>query len=76
MFNDIGKKIKLLAEMICIVGIIFSIIVGLVNASLYNEKIIFSVVMWLIGPLLSWIGSFTLYGFGELIDKVTSIEKS
>ena len=29
-----------------------------------------------IGSLFSWIGSFFAYGFGELIDKATEIEKN
>lgn len=30
----------------------------------------------LAGPLLFWIGSFFVYGFGELIDKACDIEKN
>lgn len=30
----------------------------------------------LIGVLASWIGSFFIYGFGELIDKAAQIERN
>ena len=32
-------------------------------------------VLLFVGPLASWISSFTLYGFGELIDRTASIDE-
>lgn len=32
------------------------------------------VIIMVLGSLLSWIGTWLLYGYGELIDKVTDIE--
>ncbi|MBO7677436.1 MAG: hypothetical protein J6S49_07980 [Erysipelotrichaceae bacterium] len=60
MFKDIGNKMKSLAEILCILGIIASAIAGSV---LGNFLII------IIGALASWLSSFGLYGFGELIDQ-------
>lgn len=85
MFENIGKKIKTLAEILCWIGVISSVIGGIVlvakGASLSDggtPMIIIGIATIIIGPLLSWISNFVLYGFGEHIDdtkKVTELEK-
>ncbi len=67
MFNNIGEKIKGLAKFVCWVGIIVSVIVGLVIMSMSGELLLLGIVIGLIGSLLSWLGSFALYGLGQLI---------
>ena len=75
MYDNIGGKIKGLAKVICVIGIIVSVIAGL-NVFSDNEQDEFlGVLYFIIGPLLSWIGSFCLYGFGELIEKTSNIEQ-
>ncbi len=89
MFKNIGKKIKALAQVICWIGIILSIIAAvsslILGASTVNYvgaaiggytlvgSIIYSVIILIVGPLVSWLGSFFLYGFGELIDNSSKI---
>ena len=73
MFKNIGKKIKGLSTMICIIGIIVSIIGGL--ACMYVHFALFILIAG-VGSLLSWIGSFFMYGFGELIDTTCQIRES
>lgn len=71
MFKNIGKKIKTLAKVICIVGIVASVILGIsmiLTSTQTGYGIIIGIVYLLLGPLFSWIGSFALFGFGELID--------
>lgn len=79
MFTNIGAKIKTLASAIAWIGIIGSIIGGLamVAVGLDSEEIfiLFGVLTAIVGSLTSWIGSFLLYGYGELIDKVTQIDR-
>ena len=70
MFDNIGAKIKKLAEIITIGGIIVSVGIGTMNENFRG------IVIALLGSLVSWISSFLLYGFGELIEKVTAIEKN
>ena len=71
MFDKIGTKIKNLATFITVLGIIVSIISGII--------IMVNVVWWLgliiiiLGCLFCWIGSFFAYGFGEIIDKLNEI---
>ena len=74
MFKNIGFKIMTLAEISCWICFVISLIVGIIN--IYNgivarevSLILINGILWIIlGPLLSWIGSFLLYGFGRLIE--------
>lgn len=66
MFDNIGKKIKSLAEVVTTLGIVFSILAGIVN--MINTGFLVGVVFMAIGILLSWISSFFIYGFGQLIE--------
>ena len=80
MFKNIGKKIKTLAVVIfaiemCVV--IFSGIAAIggsfaipgTRSTAAIGGIAAAAGIWGIGFLTSWISSFFLYGFGELIDK-------
>lgn len=79
MFNNIGGKIKGLAKFMCWLGIIVSVIAGIIliigatNRNGYysytdTNMIITGILVMVMGSILSWIGSFVLYGFGELVD--------
>jgi hypothetical protein len=70
MYDNIGEKIKGLATAITVLGIIVSIISGLLLFSL-NQKA--GLVTILIGCIISYVSNLCLYGFGELIVKVTVI---
>ena len=68
MFEDIGSKIKNLSKFICCIEIIACIVVGIVMAAT-NENLIFArILVAVMGALLSWVGAFILYGFGQLIE--------
>ncbi len=75
MFNNIGGKIKALAKVVTWLGILGSVISGIVmisNANSYyrtNSALIWSGLLTIVlGSLFSWLASFILYGFGELVD--------
>lgn len=71
MFDDIGDKLKTVAKVFCWIGIVFSVIMAIVlfaSNDRYNPTILPGFICLIIGPLASWLGSLTLYGFGELID--------
>lgn len=78
MFDNIGGKIKTLAKVICWIGIIVSIIAGIVAgvAMGSGSGVLVAILIIVIGALCSWIGSFLLYGFGELIDNTKKIEEN
>lgn len=85
MFKNIGKKIKTLAVVIFIFELIGVFILGLITmiggaaaSSIMGSNgvgvagvtgVFGGILIWIVGFLSSWIGSFFLYGFGELIDK-------
>ena len=78
MFDNIGRKIKVLAQAVCWVGIVLSIIIGLVVivSAIASDTLIgflYGFIIMIVGSLASWVSSFFAYGFGELIEKTTEI---
>ena len=84
MFENIGKKIKTLANVLCWLGIIVSIITArimfiMAEAASYDTDGLYiglGFSFLFLAPLFSWINSFFIYGFGELIDKICDIERN
>lgn len=80
MFRNIGRKIKTLALVLfwitLVSGVIASMILGIMlcirGARYYSMYFLagFGVIIFgsAISFLVSWIGSFFMYGFGQLID--------
>lgn len=78
MFNDIGKKIKVLAYFGFIIGIISSIIISIIlfaNSQGEAYIILFGFLSLCIGPILSWIFSWFLYAWGDVVDNVQAIKE-
>ena len=67
MFDNIGDKIKALAKVLTIFGIVISVIYGM--GLMVMNLFFVGILVMVLGSLLVWIGSFTLYGFGELINQ-------
>lgn len=77
MFDNIGSKIKSLAKIVCWVGIIITVIAGIVMlASGGDVSSPIGLVLVIAGPIISWISSFFVYGFGELIEKTSEIAEN
>ena len=81
MFDHIGGKIKAVAKAVCWIGISLSILLGLILLiALSTESpaigIAVAIPVTVLGAFLSWIGSFTLYGYGELIELSAKIEQN
>ena len=69
MFDNIGSKIKTLAKVVCWIGIIGSIIAGIAMiATMGSVGVLSGLLTIVLGTLLSWVGSFVLYGFGEMVE--------
>ena len=66
MFDHIGSKIKIVAQVITWIGILASLIGGIVIMALTESPSGFLVMI--AGSLVSWLSSLTLYGFGQLIE--------
>ncbi len=75
MFENIGGKIKGLAKVIFWIEAI-----GLGSWALFfvenMENPLFPLLLAAAGILVAWISSWFLYGFGEIIDKLTEIEEN
>ena len=83
MFSNIGGKIKVTAKVFCWIGIIVSVASGLGMivagfSGMWTQAasivtILGGIGTALLGSLLSWVGSFMMVGFGELIENTAEI---
>ena len=85
MFKNIGRKIKGLAIVLCWICIVASIIFGIIilvgagNLRISRQKgitILSGIGVALGGSLISWVGSFFLYGFGQLVENSDKLSHS
>ena len=85
MYNNIGKKIKGLVKVLLTISIIFIAIAAVAGiiaafasgmeagpAILVAIGILIAAALWI---LITWISTWMLYGYGEIVDKVAEIEK-
>ena len=72
MFNNVGGKIKGLAQVLTWIGIAASIIGALIQT---KTSIILAVLTLGLGILFSWLSNLVLYGFGELVENSSIIAK-
>lgn len=82
MFDKVGEKIKILSQVLCWLGIIFSIILSIgmfiAASDSYNNEVAYMMLGFIylvVGPIASWLSSLFIYGFGELISKTSNLEK-
>ena len=69
MFSNIGGKIKTLAKIIFAVEAVIIVIWAFkLLFSEYEEVRLTGLIVLVVGLLVSWISSWFLYGFGELIE--------
>ena len=74
MFKNIGRKIKVLAQVVFWVGVIGSCVAGLVVMAEMESAI--GLLIMLGGGATALISGWLAYGFGELIDKTTEIAQN
>lgn len=75
MFYEIDLKIKRLAKIIFVIGILASII-GALGILIEDSDLIVASISTVIGGVIATvISSLFIYAFGELLDKITKIEK-
>ena len=74
MYNNIGQKIKQFATVLFTIGTICSILSGSYIVIVSNlEASATGILIVIMGSFLSWVSTFLLYGFGELIERTTEI---
>lgn len=66
MYDNIGDKIKTVAVVSCVLGIIASVIWGVVTMF---ASFLVGLLVIVVGCLCSWLGTLTFFGFGELIEE-------
>ena len=87
MYTNIGGKIKLLAKVWAWLGIVASVGAAIaqlmINQAPYGMvdgislmSILAAVGIVIAGTLISWVSSWALYGFGELISKTSEIAEN
>ena len=76
MFSNIGRKIQVAGKVFCWIGILLSLVGGVMvwftfiaSGQLPDAMAVISGILTvIIGALLSWVGSFTMIGFGKLVE--------
>ena len=76
MFDNVGKKIKGLAEVVFFLEIMAFIIIGFVVIAKGGSFLAWGILIFALGAISAWISALLLYGFGELIDKICDIERN
>ena len=72
LYSNIGGKIKSWAIAIFVLEALAAIIWGF--SLLGNELFLAGVLVLIVGPIVSWISSWLLYAFGELVEKTVENE--
>lgn len=73
MKENVGRTIKTIANVCYIIGIILSIIAGLILATEISGAFI---LISIIGPLVLFVPYYMMFGFGEIIIKLYEIEEN
>ena len=70
MFNyeNIGDKIKGLAQMTFVVEAIAAVITGIALMASDEDLILYGLLVLIAGPIIAWVSSWLLYGYGQLIE--------
>lgn len=83
MFKNIGNKIKIFAKVMCFFGIGISVVYGVIILTTLGARsvgVFYSILISLLAAgllsLAAWVGSFTLYGLGQLIDNSDKLVKN
>ena len=72
MFNNIGKKVKIMAQVICFIGIVAWIIVG-ISYCLHWRAFFTGILVAILGSFLSWLSSLALYAIGHIAENTEAI---
>ena len=75
MFDNIGRKIKNLAELVTMLGIAFSVIGGFIICCIDEHLILPGLMVGAAGCFVSWLSSLWMYAFGQQVESTENIEK-
>lgn len=74
MFDNISCKIKAIAWIEFVVGVIASLISGIVMMFLGNWFVLYGGLCIVLGCFVAFVLAVLIYGFGELIERTVRIE--
>lgn len=74
MFDNIGGKIKTLTKVLMWISISVFFIYGIVL--IFDNEVLKGFLVMVVGFLGSWLSSFFLYGFGQLIENSDNLVKN
>ena len=75
-YDNIGGKIKGLAKAAFIVEAIAAVLSGLVMFAEDDDMFLIALLVAIVGPIVAWVGSWLLYGFGQLIENSDTLVKN
>lgn len=76
MFNNPGQKIQSFAKFVFIFGTTLSVlcallsIFGILNSTqdvVVAMNLLYTIIILVVGPIVSWLNGLFIYGFGQLI---------
>ena len=76
MYEKVGEKIKIIAKVICVIGVVVSVIYGIYMWTLSSELFFAGLLIAVIGSLASWVSSLFTYGFGVIISNTEAIKQN
>ena len=76
MYDNIGSKIKGLAKVTFYVEAVAAIIGGIALMVEDEDLAAMGLLLMIVGPLVAWVSTWLIYGFGELIDKACDIAQN
>ena len=67
-YDNVGSKIQGLAQALAVVEAVCAIISGIILIASGGISVLFGALLFVLGPIVAWISSLFLYGFGLLIE--------
>ena len=74
MFSHIGRKVRVLAEILCVVGILGFAAAGVTLYLTKKLQLVYCIILAAGGILASWLGSWALYCIGDAHVKIERLE--
>ena len=71
MFDNVGGKLKTVAKVEMIIGIVASVILGF--TFLTGDRVFAGLLIVIVGVLSSWFGSLVIYGVGQAVENSETI---
>ncbi len=73
--GGVGENIVNLGNVVCIIGVIASFIIGFFLPSIDDDLTLLGILIMGLGSLLSWLSTLLLRGFGQLVSDTAIIRQ-